>query len=361
MYCSYCGKENPEGTLYCAHCGNRIAENSNDRRGAQKSKATMRLVLLILAGVLFVSSIISGVSFFSKPVYKEQIDTISIASNNLQNGGYATSDNEYYYFFRDSNYVKAPVGMPTETEIVADTNSVFQIDYNWTYYYCGSLFFADTDSIRCVDESGKVETIERREMFQSFFAEHPRTYYLGDSSSPTSSLKYNGSKITELPANRLYRYGVNLYVFSDKVPNGLDNPKTGLWRLNLDGSNPEQLLDYCPEYFVVWDDQAFFTNGEKLYVSDLDCKNIKQLDGISVSYGVNVDDEYIYYINSEDGALYRANKDGSGRKIIVMEQCSSIILLDDWIFYLQHEGPNRHLCMVKKDGSDNNVVVPNWK
>lgn len=355
MYCNKCGRKIDEQTRRCDYC-----ESVSDTNVHKSSQNTgLFWMLRIFAVLCAVVSLSCGISYFLEPVSIETIDTLSIVSNNLQNGGHATADEQYHYYFNETGLVRAEIDNDLMPETIYQTDNFFGLDRNWVYAYSDKIFFADTERIYCRTAEDVYSGIRANEMFRFFFAEDPKTYYCGSQTEPYP-LTYNDVQIANIPAETVCQYGLKLYIFSGDVTNGVENTKIGLWQVDLDGGNPTQLLDFCPEYFVVWGEQAFFTNGEKVYVSNADGTDPQLLQNISVSGGLNVDEKYIYYVDAESGAIFRTNKNGKNSKRLTLEDCSSIVILDNWMYYLRWESGATHLCRMNLDDLDEQIVVENW-
>lgn len=353
MYCNKCGKVIDEQTGHCSCC-----ENAGSNKKPIKSAivwAVRIIAILCLAGALF-----CGISYYREPVTIETIDTLSIVSNNLQNGGYVSGDSQYHYYFDETGLVRAEADNNLQPETIYQTNNFFGLNRNWVYAYSNNVFFADTDRIYCRTAEDAVSGITENNLIGiPFFAESPQSYYSG-TNAKLGALTYNDINIAEVPTNFVCQYGLNLYVFSGSKQEGTDNTIVGLWQTDLDGGNATRLLDFCPEYFVVWGEQAFFTNGEKLYTSNLDGTEAHQFEGIDVWGGLNVDSEYVYYVEEESRAIFRINKDGKNRKQLTQDNCSSIIILDNWMYYLRRIDDNTHLCRMDLQDLDEQIVVENW-
>lgn len=355
MYCNKCGKVIDEQIGYCSCC-----ESASSNKKPRKSAIVW--AVRIIAILCLVGSLFCGISYYREPITIETIDTLGIVSNNLQNGGYVSGDSQYHYYFDETGLVRAEADNNLQSETIYQTNNIFGLNRNWVYVYSNNVFFADTDRVYYKAQDDSFSGITGNGMFECFFAETPTAHYVGTYGSQTGKypLMYCGVQIADIPAERLCQYGLKLYVFSGEVTNGLDNDRIGLWQVDLDGGNPTQLLDFCPEYFVVWGEQAFFTNGEKLYISNVDGSNAQHLPDISVSGGLNVDSNYIYYVEAETGAIVRINKNGKNRKQLTQDNCSSIIILDNWMYYLRRIDGNTHLCRMDLQDLDEQIVVENW-
>lgn len=358
MYCSICGQKIDEHTKYCKHC-NVVQQDTPVKNETRWLYKRLVLILRIISVLCIFISVFLAISYFAEPAIIEKIDTLSIVSNNLQNGGYASCDDQYHYYFDQSGLIRAEINNELSPEAIYITDNFFGLNNNWLYAYCGNVFFADTGYIYYKASNDEVSGIRRNEMFRSFFAEHPQSYYLGSQTEPYP-LTYNDVEIASIPAEGVYQYGLNLYIFSGDVTNGVDNPKPGLWQADLDGGNLTQVLDFCPGYFVVWGEQAFFTNGEKLYISNVDGTNAKLVPNVNVFGGLNVDAEHIYYVDAESRGIFRIDKNGKNSKQLTEENCSSIAILGEWMYYLRHNSGETHLCRMHLKDLKEQIVVKNW-
>ena len=146
-----------------------------------------------------------------------------------------------------------------------------------------------------------------------------------------------------------------------------DSIKNGIYKMKLDGTDKVKI--YSPKRevtmnFFVDREQIYFYkpfdkdgNKGKLYSMSLNGENIKKLnDKLSTLQIISdADEEYLYYTNTDE-QLYKVNKQNGKEMKITDQKISSIIVDENWIYYL-NVGKHYHLYKMKKNGAQNQLLI----
>ena len=139
--------------------------------------------------------------------------------------------------------------------------------------------------------------------------------------------------------------------------NEMSNENLGTWRINKDGKNKIDLMGFCPSYMVFSGDRIFYTNEDSTICSmSLDGSDEQIYEDTCVNGGLNVTDDYVFFIGqSEDNynnVIYRMDKDGGDITALTQDDCSSINIAGDWIYYV-NEDYDYDIYKMSFDGSYN--------
>lgn len=146
-----------------------------------------------------------------------------------------------------------------------------------------------------------------------------------------------------------------------------DSIKNGIYKMNLDGTDKVQIYSPKSEVtmnFYVDREQIYFykpidEDGDegKLDSMSLNGENIKKLND-TVSYTQIIDDadeHFLYYTDTEEH-LYKVDKQ-NGKEIKITDQkFSSLIVDENWIYYL-NPSDKYHIYKMKKNGEQNQLVL----
>lgn len=137
---------------------------------------------------------------------------------------------------------------------------------------------------------------------------------------------------------------------------GIENQYYGTWRLEKDGSNPMKLLDYCPGYMVFASDTIYFMDKERiLWAMKNDGSAKQKYDEVYVGNGLNVTEDYVFYIDKETEYIYRMNADGSNQLQLNSDRSERINIAGEWLVYVSLE-QDFSLKKLKFDGTENMLV-----
>lgn len=314
-------------------------------------------------------------------------EQVRIAANNMQNSSRFASDGEYLYCSVWDD------GMEPHNEIIKVNLSDFSIEstYETTMSY-GDAFWPH--NVVCVDDTLyyynamlnilfglNTEMTECIELpfseYYSFFQTDGKYYYVSDYSffnepgifrvavsdvnEDTKNDKSIFTKISDLYATNLYMQGDYLYFYSiEIIINGETTSEYGLWRVDLDGSNPIKITETRPAYFIVAEDKVYLVEEDEcIYSMNLDGSDRKVLEEAHIDEAVcapsiNTAGGYIFYSHANGGTLHRVNTDGTND--IQLNDCdtTNIVIAGDWVIY-QNEDDWKYYKM-HFDGSNHSLI-----
>ena len=147
-----------------------------------------------------------------------------------------------------------------------------------------------------------------------------------------------------------------------------DNMPMGFFKCNLDGSNPEPVLEEMGFYPYVVGDKLYYQDpfGEDYYnVYDMKTKKTKKLTG-KFTYMLSVDEENAYAVECDKGYfdggttgdLVKINLASKEKETLVENvQSDCLQVADEYIYYI--DGSDHKGYRVKKSGGSGKLVVDN--
>ncbi|MFE4894218.1 DUF5050 domain-containing protein [Peribacillus butanolivorans] len=146
-----------------------------------------------------------------------------------------------------------------------------------------------------------------------------------------------------------------------------DSIKNGLYKMNLDGTDKVQIYSPKAEVtvsFVVDHEQIYFykpINEEgdegKLYSMSLNGEHVRKLNDTVSYYQIidGVDEQFLYYTDADEH-LYKVDKQTGKEKEITDRKFSSLIVDENWIYYL-NPSDHYHIYKMKKNGEKNQLLL----
>ncbi len=155
-----------------------------------------------------------------------------------------------------------------------------------------------------------------------------------------------------------------LSVYNDELY-FIDLASPTLYKMDLDGSEKQKVLDYCYSY-VIEGDYIYYIRSDKevmylrqLYRSKIDGSDSKKLCDASVINEFTIYNGQIYYIIDYDDPMepfgtgrriYKMDIDGSNNMLLSDNQSKSINIYDGWIYFVNYDDEKR-IYRIRFDGS----------
>ena len=363
MYCGNCGTKIDDNALFCPSCGKPVGENETSVSSHPKTRRINKL-LLILPLVAIAFFLFVGIRIYS---YITSIPTeVQLLSevNNYQNGGIVTSDGKWLYY-DDNGLCKMHLSDGSKQKVIASDISPDKMYLvgNYIYYYSNLEFH------KVKVNSDKEINLDFSVFTEDSFQTDGKKYYVSDvednSTDGVYSVNVRNTKkykrISDISPTKVLMYKDYLYVLSGyNTINEMPNEYYGTWRIDKSGKNKMELLGFCPNYMVFSDDMIYFTDEENTLCSmTLDgAQQEKYYDKI-VSDGLNVSDEYVFYLAESDETysttIHRMNKDGSGDVELNKESSSMLNIAGSWLFYVNNDH-NGDIYRMSFDGDINEPI-----
>lgn len=286
---------------------------------------------------------------------------IRTAANNLQNGAWVASDGKWLYYGNNGLY-KMRLDDGKRQSVILDDNDIYP-----QHMFCvgKNVFYFDAMKYHTLDGT------EEKDLEFSIFTENC-IQYDGKNFYVTGLGNYeeNGiyvvesdntdkfTKISDISPTRLLLQGDYLYAISGfGSVNYESNENYGTWRMDKDGKNAILILDYCPKYMVFSEDKIYYTNEDNIICSaNLDGSDETIFESVVTTDGLNVSDDYIFYIDYDTKRICRMDKDGSNKTEINYNQSDYLDVIEDWIFYENKDDGNKYYKM-NFDGSYNEPMI----
>lgn len=357
MYCGNCGKEIENGSTFCPECGAKteIAHNTIPKGDNQKIKKMMRLIIPI--AVIIVVAFV-GIKIFSYIQSIPSGEEIQMAANNVQNGALVASDGTWIYY-NDSGLCKMRLKDGSGQSVVSSdiyAEHMFYIGNNLYYYSFPGYYVLDGTvgedlgfsvfTENCIQSDGK-----------KFYVTGSSNYEDGGVYSTKVGNTEKGTKLSDIHPTRLLLQGDYLYVVSGfSSINDLPNENYGTWRMNLNGKDPISIFDYCPSYLVFSGDKMYYPNEDRAICSaNLDGSDETVFEGTAVSGGLNVSEDYIFYIDRDTQTIHRMDKDGGNKTELNSDRSGYLNIVGEWIFY-ENQDYDYEIYKMSFDGSYNQPI-----
>ena len=235
-------------------------------------------------------------------------------ANNDSNMGIAIQDEDLVFYY---NYNKGLVKKDKDDEKTLTKNQAYSINYLDGYIYYTTPNSTGGIDIKRIDKDGKDEKI-----------------LLSTTSSSTK-----------------------MYLQDSKIYYLTSNPNT-ISRVDIDGKNPEQLLQRAVTDFKVVEDTIYFSDiMGYLYSIDTNGENYKTLVKDSLFDEFQILDNHVYYFDNENNKLMKISLKDTSKKEEVTNKldCDIYNVTSSGIYYLDKE--NLKICFVSKNGKKTKDIV----
>ena len=355
MFCGNCGNEIESGSTFCPICGSTVEE----KKGVDSKKVGNLIGILITVVTMIIIATV-GLKIYSYIKNKPTDQQMELAVNNYQNGGIVTTDGKWLYY-NDKGLCKVLLKDGSKQTSVSNEitpDKMFYAGNNIFYYRFPGIYKAQAGKWKEVDLKFSVFT-------EDCFQTDGKNYYITgqeNSEDGVYSVRVSNEKkktqISDIHPTRILMYKDYIYIQSGfSSINNMTNENFGTWRIDKDGKNKIDLMGFCPSYMVFSGNKIFYTNEEGTICSVLlDGSDEQIYENTHVNGGLNVTDDYVFFIGQNDdnynNVIYRMDKDGGNITVLAQDNCSSINIAGDWIYYV-NEDYDYDIYKLSFDGSYN--------
>jgi len=359
MYCSNCGQKNKPDDRYCLNCGMQFAGQPRKRRKWVLPVAIFSITLMIVS-VLLITLPRGGTYIYGN------------TDGNLKNLGIAAEQGDWIYYVTASYEDDGDVGSlkrirkdGTGRETIAEFDFVpFSLNVidDWIYFCCHSF---DSGIYKmCTDGSHLTKLTDKSGIYLSVINDW--VYFLeydgGDQPDGLYKMKTDGSELTKLFDG--YPYSPCIagdWIYYLEWIHSQDIRTPHLCKIKTDGSQRTILgedvwVDANRGGWVIardaiisgdWLYYISFENEDEEWLCKIrtDGSDKKIITTVGCAEWFNVFGEWIYYTDCDETDwyessyyLYKIRTDGSGRTKILEEECQSINVVGDWIYYVSEDG-----------------------
>lgn len=358
MYCGNCGKEIADNVTFCPECGAKIEAAQQAVKTKSFNPKTKKLMKLGVLVVAIIAVAFIGLKVFS---YIQSIPSeaeIQMAANNVANGALVASDGKWIYY-NDSGLCKMRLKDGSKQSVISSdiyAEHMFYIGNNLYYYTFPGYYVLDGETGKDLGFSVFTENCIQFDG-KKFYVTGSSNYEDGGVYSTKVGNTEKGTKLSDIHPTRLLLQGDYLYVVSGfSSINDLPNENYGTWRMKLNGKDMISIFDYCPSYLVFSGDKMYYTNEDRTICSaNLDGSNETVFEGTAVSNGLNVSEDYIFYISSDTQTIYRMDKDGSNKTELNADRSGRLNVVGEWIFY-ENQDYDYEIYKMSFDGSYNQPI-----
>ncbi|MBQ7295951.1 MAG: DUF5050 domain-containing protein [Clostridia bacterium] len=360
MFCGNCGKEINDGVTFCPECGAKTGITSSNNIEESKVYSRPKKInpkVKIAAIVLIIIAVLSviGIKMINYIQSIPNDNEITLTANNIMNSAIASTDGEWLFYFEDDFLFREKLSNGKNKECINSTLSHGLVYYLGNKLYIGTLSKHLSMNIKGEDITDIPNSTWSQYKFQT---DGKRIYIKSNDTDGISVQGVNGDKlkkISDIYADKILFNGEKLYVFSlaDSINNQHNNYK-GVTIIDTDGKNEKHILDFCPENFAFGGDKIFYTDkNDVLHSMNFDGSNQQQFNDILVGDGLNVYDDFVYFVDRESGNICKISESGESF-IKILNACRSwhINITDDWIIY-QNKDDSFNLYKMKLDGTEN--------
>lgn len=357
MYCGNCGKEIEDGVTFCPECGSKI-ESEFYQKAAVHKPSVKKWMRLLFPCVAIIVVVLAGIEIFSYIQSKPSLEEIQTAANNVQNGSLVASDGTWIYY-NDSGLCKMRLKDGAKQSVISSdiyAEHMFYIGNSLYYYSFPGYYVLDGTTGKDLGFSVFTEGCIQSDG-SKFYVTGSSNYDDGGVYSTKVGNTQNGTKLSDIHPTRLLLQGDYLYVVSSFTSiNDLPNENYGVWRMSKNGKDPILLFDYCPTYLVFSGKKIYYTNENKIVCSaNLDGSDETVFEGSVVNGGLNVSENYIFYICSDTQIIYRMDKDGKNKVELNSDRSGSLNIIEDWIFY-ENQDHDYEIYKMSFDGTYNQPI-----
>ena len=425
MYCAKCGKEIPDGEKkFCEECEPKVeevvtpeetkeekvevkekkvkekkvkekkvkeekvkeekTETKDDWKvsGAKKQKSQLGPILVCIV----VLACIVGLVVAACMTLMSSKNTVGNSIGNVRNYGYATENNGWIYYL-------APNEDSTEIGIFKIKNNgrekqqqlyMSELDIVSLNVYKGYIYFlgADTETYKVDDElDNKIYrmTVDGTDMeilndnevnndCYEIYVVNDYVYYIG-LNAEVCRMDLDGSNKTVISDNGTGFLGITEdYIIYNKAESE-DSEDYVTYIMNVDGVDAKPIIEGKRLYSVnIEDNYVYYSNTEKhLYRTEIG-SNKEELLYEEEMYNLNTNDGYAYYLGYADVknsdytvCLFRVKLDGTSEtpeKIKALETYSSFLdVVGDWVIYMDSGAEAGFIKLVNKEGTGEEIEV----
>lgn len=254
-------------------------------------------------------------------------------TGNIQNGGYIVEQNGHYYYMNPMDYDHL-YEMDSKGENTKPLS-------RWKY--CYELNLCENEIFYIDGMPGAIWKLSLRNGWKQKLV-HERAgnlivtdryiFYRRSEDSDWGKL-YR----TNLSGHRkkLLAHDVSVFGVENEYVYYVNTQDDGaLWRMTLDGQNPQRIIEDTINCFVYDNEHIYYNsgkNGFSLCRYNKELGTVEMLDN-SQCFNLNQDEDWLYYRNQSDqGNLYRIRKDGSEKQLLATGNIVDINIINDKVYY----------------------------
>lgn len=284
------------------------------------------------------------------------------ANGNLRLRGMRTFDREAVYFYTGSGIYRAETGEEAGEPKLLTEETGSNLIRNGEYLYFLNEYIrpsrgAEIRRIRASD--GRQSRTMVAEETYGFWIEEENLYYLNsDCELRCATLEGEEAEtVAELP--ELEQIGIMGTVYADCLAEDgwfyYRNPeeKNTLWRISLEGGEPEQLTEETVGGYALDGGWIYFTDLENHAVSRMrtDGSGTEDL-GIEDASIINVFDGWIYFMQFDEGGTYRVRASGEEPELL-WEDTREVSLGGSWMFC---DDPQGRLYLIDSESLEEQLL-----
>lgn len=206
-----------------------------------------------------------------------------------------------------------------------------------------------TDTYRCDLDGSNLEVINKLDIHNMIIYDN-LIYAITWEDKKLVRFQLDGSNWEELSTNGCHEFIIE----QSKIYYASYNE---LCSMNLDGSDKKQIYDEGSCYYVNYSDGwLYFSLNSNMYKITTDGTEFTTIREGN-TFNLNVDDEYIYFIDiDKNRELRRMKKDGSEEIKLDEPRAYSISILGDYIRYSYGLDEDHAIYQIKKDGTEKKLI-----
>ncbi len=313
-------------------------------------------LLKILSILLVFTIILSGCG---------QGEAVNISNGNIANGGHiSVYDDSIYYSLGGAIYKCNEDGTNVEQihQLSEDKEyqSTFTIVNDWIYFYQED----GDDTFLCKIKTNGKSFTKISEVFASFGIRAYNKYlYLGNE----YKMKIGGNELTRLDDNFIMHNDctniVDNKIYYIDTKYGDMGSDYGIYVMDLDNGDIVRISDEAPEYMIVDGEWIYYSHkysrgSNRLDKMKTDGSEEQQVDGYNIKHINTVGDWIIGYMTMErTEGIYAVKKDGSENKLLIENEnyeleFGGIYIIGDWLYYETYDNNYASIFRLTMDNTE---------
>lgn len=403
MNCTKCGKEIPDGeNKLCDECQAKLLEEisseekeqvttseNNDsefKKVEEKKNGLSKIIKIICFLLIAVALVVIALCIYLN--YTAVEEGVGNTIGNIRNFGYATEYKGWIYYL-SPNSDGSKVGIykisndgKYKEEIYMSSVDIISLNAYKNYIYFITDVQHDDNEEDKVDnkiyrmrtDGSNLEVINdndfNNECYEIYVLNNA-VYYIGKQAN-ICKMNLDGSNKQVVVDNDTGYLGVtDKYIVYNKLSTEGDETNYVTYIMDIDGTNERPLVEGKRLYSVnIEDDYVYYINSENLiYKTQID-SNTEELVYNTEAYNLNIKDGYAYYLNYIDYfagnysvAIYRVklnreNEDEIAQMVKKLETYSMFIdIVGDWVIYMDNNDEAGMICLANKEGSGETIEL----
>jgi hypothetical protein len=153
----------------------------------------------------------------------------------------------------------------------------------------------------------------------------------------------------------------NLNVWKDWVYYINESDYSGIYRMRVDGSEPQIVLDQSVGNLIIYGNWMYFLNhndNQRIYKAKVDGTELTKVSDSEGLFSFSLEGDWLVYASSQGQTMVKVRLDGSDEQVVTSHSSTYLSTDNGWIYY-GDDNTRVALSKVRLDGSENqNLIEP---